>query len=142
MTDTRRGLYSCGALRSRLKENTFANNLQDFNGPTIRLSNLAQEDVYVLLSKLRHVQARGNVENYLISDTGIESFMNHCLQKVGESYFRTPRNTIREFLNLLSVLEQNPGVSWTDLIPLSKDDAFPEGAEDETEDDVLKSFTL
>ena len=144
LTDTRRGLYSYGALQSRLTENTFAKDLQDFDGPTIRLTNLAQEDVYVLLSKLRHVQARGDVEKYLISDMGLESFMNHCLQKVGESYFRTPRNTIREFLNLLSVLEQNPEVGWADLIiPLEKDDAFPEDAEDETEnEDVLTSFIL
>jgi hypothetical protein len=37
--------------------------------------------------------------------------MQHCFQKVGEAYFCTPRNMITTFINLLAVLEQNPGVS-------------------------------
>ena len=42
--------------------------------------------------------------------------MNRCASRVGDAYFRTPRTTIKEFLNLLTVLEQNPGVNWSDLI--------------------------
>ena len=140
LTDTRRGLYSYEALQSRLAENTFAGDgLQDLSGPTIRLSNLAQEDIYILLDKLRHIQARANPDEYLLPEAGLESFMTHCLRKVGESYFRTPRNTIREFVNLLSILEQNPGVKWEDLIghvavtieENPDDQPLPEDAEEE-----------
>ena len=38
------------------------------------------------------------------------------MNKIGESYFRTPRNTIKGFLDLLSVLEQYPDKRWTDII--------------------------
>ena len=42
--------------------------------------------------------------------------MEHCSKRVGEAYFRTPRSTIRAFLELLAVLEQNTGAAWRDLL--------------------------
>jgi hypothetical protein len=42
--------------------------------------------------------------------------LNHCANKIGESYFRTPRTTIKSFLDLLSILEQYPNYKWSDLI--------------------------
>ena len=115
--DTRRGLYSYPALQSRLAENTFARRgLVDFSAPVLRLANLAPEDMYVLLTKLRHVFASGDPDAYLVPDEALTAFMNHCASRVGDSYFRTPRTTIKEFVNLLAVLDQNPGVRWSDLI--------------------------
>lgn len=117
LLDTRRGLYSYSALQSRLAENTFATGgLVDYSGPVLRLANLSPEDMYVLLTKLRHVFAAGNPGAYLVPDEALSAFMNHCASKVGDAYFRTPRTTIKEFVNLLSVLDQNPGVNWSDMI--------------------------
>ncbi|MCP4146112.1 MAG: ATP-binding protein [bacterium] len=111
--DTRKGLYSYTALQSRLAQNTFAvNGMVDLTGPIIQLENLSPEDLYVLLTKIRHVFAMGKPEDYLISDKGLHVFMEHCFKKIGESYFRTPRNTVVAFVNLLAVLDQNPTVSW------------------------------
>ncbi len=117
LLDTRRGLYSYPALQSRLAENTFARKgLVDFSGPVLRLANLSPEDIYVLLTKLRHVFASGDPDAYLVPDEALPAFMDHCASRVGDAYFRTPRTTIKEFVNLLSVLAQNPGVNWSDLI--------------------------
>ena len=117
LLDTRRGLYSYAALQSRLAENTFAaGGLVDYSGPVLRLSNLSPEDMFVLLTKLRHVSACGDPSMYLLPDEALTAFMNHCSARVGDAYFRTPRTTIKEFVNLLAVLEQNPGVEWSDLI--------------------------
>ena len=117
LMDPRKGLYSYEALQSRLAENTFVGQgIVDFSHPGIHLASLSQEDLYVLLTKIRHVYATGNVEQYLISDEAIQGFMQHCFQNIGEAYFRTPRNTITAFINLLAVLEQNPTVSVEDLI--------------------------
>jgi hypothetical protein len=114
LMSTRRGLYSYEALQSRLAENTFARDgLVDLSGPVIRLARLAPEDLFVLLSNIRRVMQNG--ENAL-PDHALEAFMAHCSDRIGEAYFRTPRNTVTAFVNLLSVLEQNPGVGWTDLI--------------------------
>jgi hypothetical protein len=90
------------------------------------------------------VYAFGDIQKYLVSDDGITAFMNHCGRRLGDSYFRTPRTTITAFINLLAVLEQNPGTTWQDLIggiEVEKD----RGGEADTivaNDDELASFQL
>jgi hypothetical protein len=117
LMNSRRGIYSYEALRSRLAENTFARDgLVDLSGPVIRLQMLTPEELYVLLGNLRHLWAGGDPEKYLVPDEALEAFLNHCSRKVGESYFRTPRNSIKAFLDLLGLLEQNPEIKWTDLL--------------------------
>ena len=117
LLDTRRGLYSYPALQSRLAQNTFARpGLADSSGPVVRLAALTPEDFYVLLEKLRHIYASGDPDKYLLPDEALPAFMRHCSQRLGESYFRTPRTTISSFIDLLSILEENPQVQWTSLI--------------------------
>lgn len=117
LMDTRRGLYSYAALQSRLAQNTFATEgLVDFSGPVVRLASLSQEDLFVLLQKVRHVQASGVPENHLLPDEGIAAFMAHCSTRIGDAYFRTPRTTVTSYVNLLAVLEQNPNAEWQDML--------------------------
>ena len=114
LMDTRRGLYSYEALQSRLAENTFARDgLVDLSGPVIRLSNLTPEDLFVLLTNVRRV-FQGAAEP--LPDEALHAFMQHCSDRIGDAYFRTPRNTVTAFVNLLAVLEQNPGADWRRLI--------------------------
>ena len=117
LLDTRRGLYSYAALQSRLAENTFAQNgLVDYQHPVIRLSSLSPEDFLVLLHNIQHVFAYGDEGSYLLPEEALTAFMAHCEQRIGEAYFRTPRTTITAFVNLLAVLEQNPGTDWKTLL--------------------------
>ena len=149
LMNTRRGLYSYEALQSRLAENTFARDgLVDLSGPIIRLSSLTPEDLFVLLSNVRKVM---HGENSPLPDAALEAFMAHCSERIGEAYFRTPRNTVTAFVNLLSVLEQNPGVKWRDLIedaeiPIDRGENLDEvdetvGAQPPANDDLV-SFKL
>ena len=118
LTDNIRGLYSYEALRSRLSENTFSKHLgvTDYNSVVLRLDSLTKEELYLLLTNLRHVFAGGNEERYLVPDEALLAFLQHCSNKIGESYFRTPRTTIKSFLELLSILEQYPDYKWSDMI--------------------------
>lgn len=118
LTDTRRGLYSYEALRSRLAENDFSKQLGvvDYNSTVLRLSSLSKEELYVLLKNLRNVFACGIKEDYLVPDEALVAYMNYCFNKIGDSYFKTPRNTIKGFLDLLSILEQYPSLKWDDVI--------------------------
>jgi len=145
LMDTRRGLYSYPALQSRLAENTFTKTgLVDLSGPVIRLTSLTPEDFYVLLQKLRHVYASGDAAKYLLPDEGIPAFMAHCNQRLGEAYFRTPRTTTTAFINLLAVLEQNPGSNWRELlgaVEVAKDEGGQTDLAVEA-DDELASFKL
>ena len=117
LTDTRRGLYSYEALQSRLSENTFASaGLKDFSGPVIRLPNLTPEELFVVLTKLRHIHASGDSAASALPDDALRAFMDHCSRRIGEAYFRTPRDTIRAFVQMLAILEQNPEAAWSDLV--------------------------
>jgi len=114
LMNTRRGLYSYEALQSRLAENTFARDgLIDLSGPVIRLASLTPEDLFVLLSNIRAIMQG---EHNALPDASLEAFMAHCSSRIGEAYFRTPRNTVTAFVNMVAVLQQNPGIEWTDLI--------------------------
>ena len=148
LMNTRRGLYSYEALQSRLAENSFAREgLVDLSGPVIRLASLTPEDLFVLLANIRAVMQGGGAA---LPDDALEAFMAHCSDRIGEAYFRTPRNTVTAFVNLLSVLEQNPGVEWSDLIDkldVAQDDGDDMSDVDETigaapHTDELASFRL
>jgi len=148
--DTRKGLYSYEALQTRLAENSFAQqaNVIDYSSPALKLASLTPEELYILLKNLRHVFASGDPEQYLLDDNALKSFLNHCNKTIGSAYFTTPRNTIKAFINLLSVLEQNPQMDWQDFIANTSIEAEKPSdmEEDETaqgdDDGELASFKL
>ena len=150
LMDTRRGLYSYAALQSRLSENAFAQGgLVDLSGPVLRLQSLTPEDLMILLSNIRTVFASGDPAQHLVPDEALPAFMDHCNKHIGEAYFRTPRNTIKAFVQFLAVLEQNPGTVWHDLVArveIARDAEVEEpgaGASSESgEEDELASIRL
>ena len=144
LMDTRRGLYSYEALQTRLAENTFARDgLIDLSGPVIRLANLTPEDMFILLSNIRRVMQS---DDDVLPDDALTAFMAHCSERIGDAYFRTPRNTVTAFVNMLSILAQNPDVNWRSLIgsvDVSEDNADGLGTSPDGEtDDELASFRL
>jgi hypothetical protein len=109
------------------------------------LANLSAEDFYVLLGKLRHVFAFGDEGKYLVPDEALTAFMSHCQKRLGEAYFRTPRTTITAFVNLLSVLEQNPNADWKELlgqVEVKRDEGAASDLAVESGSDELASFKL
>lgn len=152
LLDPRKGLYSYPALQGRLAENPYATGgLVDHSGPVIRLANLAQEDLYLLLQKVRTVhESEIDRRAMTVPDEAIVAYMRHCSDRVGDAYYRTPRATIKGFVSLLAVLEQNPAVRWQDIVggfeveeernpdlePLDSDDSAAD------DDDELVAFRL
>jgi len=117
LDDRRRGLASYEALATRLAENRFASRgLVDRSGPILRLESLTPEDCYVLLHNVRRVHARGNDEKALLPDEAIVAYLEDCNRRMGAAYFQTPRDTVKDFVGLLGIVEQNPGARWQDLI--------------------------
>lgn len=120
LTDPRRGLYSYEALRSRLAENSLAvaSGLKDFDSTVLRLSNLTPEELYVLLGNIRRLYASDDPQMLQrLPDEALEAFLRYCFDRIGESYFRTPRNTIKAFIDLASLLRQYPDTTWQQLLP-------------------------
>jgi hypothetical protein len=155
LNDPRKGLFSYEALRSRLAPNTFAEiaGVNDLSGPVLQLSNLTPEELFVLLCNLRNIFAFYDPNKYLVPDEALIQFLDHCSKKIGEAYFKTPRNTIKAFVDFLSVLEQNPELKWQNLlndisVSLEIEDGLKDivqhddNEEDDNLDDELSSFTL
>lgn len=118
ISDTTRGLFCYEALRSRLAQNSF-NGIKgavDYFSPILRLETLAQEDLLVLLEKLRDIYCVDDTFKTKISMDVLMTFMNHCFNRIGEAYYKTPRNTIKAFLDMLAILDQNPQLDISDLI--------------------------
>jgi hypothetical protein len=147
LLDPRKGLYSYEALHSRLAENSFARTagVVDYSSPTLHLANLTPEELLILLKNLRHVFAGGDTDKYLLPDIALTAFLSHCSQRIGDAYFRTPRNTVKAFIDLLSVLDQNSALQWTQLIAQVQIQQESNSDMPEIEivdDDELASFTL
>lgn len=153
LEDKKRGLYSYEALQSRLAGNRFATDtgLTDYNAIALRLKNLSPEELYLLLKNIRHVQANGDPQKYIVPDEAVVAYLEHCNQAIGSAYFLTPRNTIRGFVDLISILDQHPESSWEQLVGSSKVELeqntdMPEigqpGPDVDSDEDDLSSFKL
>jgi hypothetical protein len=150
LLDPRKGLYSYDALQTRLAENSFAQRagVIDYSSPALHLASLTPEELFILLKNLRNVFAGGDSSQYLVDDGALKSFLDHCSKTIGNAYFTTPRNTIKAFIDLLSVLEQNSSLNWQNLIedttieleaPSDMHDNNEAASDD---DDELASFKL
>ena len=115
LEDPRRGLYSYEALATRLAPNRYADNgQQDYASPVIKLDNLSPEDCFVLLANIRNVHCGDEVAEQSIPDDGIVAYLQECNARMGAAYFQTPRDTVKDFVGLLNMLEQDSSRSWQD----------------------------
>lgn len=109
LENERRGLFSYQALKTRLETNKYETaDIRDFAQPVIRLMPLDNNEVFVLLKKLREIFNFNYKVNIDLSDDDIIVFMEEMFNKPGASEFLTPREVIRDFLNIMSILRQNP----------------------------------
>src|SRR5690606_29141840 len=109
LENERRGLFSYHALKSRLETNKFETaEIRDFAQPVIKLLPLNHNEIFVLLKKLKAIFDYNYKISTNISDDEIQSFMEEMFNKPGASEFLTPREVIRDFLNILNIIRQNP----------------------------------
>lgn len=123
LSDKRRGLYSYEALATRLQQNEFDRNGTDLSGPVIVLKTLTPEDLYVLLMRIRDVFARGDSSKHLMPDEGLAAFIDYSRRRLGDDFFRSPRDTVTRFVGLLHMLEADPAMDWR--VALGQADAVP-----------------
>lgn len=114
--DQRRGLYSYEALRSRLADGRFASDKRDMMAPVIKLSPLTAEEMLVLAEKLEEIHCGLYDHAALLNDKQREDFIKLEYGRVGADQNITPREIIRDFIQLLNVLCQHPGTSPSELI--------------------------
>jgi len=116
LENPRRGFYSYDALKTRLVTNKFETaEIRDFAQPVIRLLPLNHNEIFVLLQKLKAIFDYNYKTDIDITDNEIHQFMEEIFNKPGASEFLTPREVIRDFLNILNIIRQNPSVDKNKL---------------------------
>ena len=115
--DRRRGLYSYEALRSRLTQGRFSQDgLVDMLAPVIRLEPLTHEELLVLVEKLADIHAGLFGYQRKITQAELVRFLETEYGRVGADTHLTPREVIRDFVEMLDILSQNPGVTVEQLL--------------------------
>ena len=115
--DTRRGIYSYEALRSRLQEGKFSKDgCRDMLGPVIRLEPLTSEEMLVLCGKLSNIHSQLYGYEEKINDEDIYYFIKIEFGRIGADSHITPREVIRDFIEILNILYQKNELTIKDLL--------------------------
>lgn len=139
--DARRGIFSYEALKSRLEDSRFADpNARDFLAPIIRLKPLTPTEMTILVEKLTDIHADLYDYPRKITEQELIAFVKIEFSRVGATTNITPREMIRDFIELLNTLYQYPE---KELLSIIESDQFQSAKrEDETTSDAFASFEL
>ena len=115
--DSRRGVYSYEALKSRLETGRFGREgVADMLAPVIRLQPLSYEELLVLTEKLADIHAGLYGYEQTLTQGDLVQFIQIEFSRIGADTKLTPREVIRDFIELLNILSQNPGLSVESLL--------------------------
>ena len=143
LEEKRRGIYSYEALRSRLSEGKFSRpGMRDLLSPVIRLDPLTPEEMLVLCGKLADIHAGLYEYTKSLEDKDLGDFIKLEYSRIGASENITPREVIRDFIELLDLLYQNPNLSINELLNSEGFDfAKPDNVSDNADENFVE-FTL
>lgn len=137
--DRRRGVYSYEALRSRLASGKFAQeSARDMYAPVIKLEPLTAEEMLVLTEKLADMHVNLYGYERTITDNDLAQFIKIEYARVGADTSITPREIIRDFIELLDIVWQNPDKKITDLL---NSDQFSYTKSEAVSDNAEKDYT-
>ena len=141
--DRRRGLYSYEALRSRLAEGKFSRpGTRDLLAPVIRLEPLTPEEMLVLCEKLAGMHADLYGYERKLGTEELARFIQLEYSRVGADQNITPREVIRDFIELLDLLYQIPAMTM-DVLLQSEDFTYARSeAVSDQADETYAEFTI
>ena len=116
MEDPRRGVYSYEALRSRLAEGRFSGTHKDLLSPVIRLQPLTPEEMLILVEKLADIHAGLYEYTQIVTQQDMADFIEIEFGRIGADAHITPREVIRDFIEVLDIVYQNPDVKVRELL--------------------------
>lgn len=118
LEDTRRGLFSYDALRSRLQDSKYSEmGYKNLSSPVIRLPRLSDNELLALVKRLTKLyHQREGKESPEVTDSQVEQFLANALAKAGAEELITPREIIRDYLTLLNILRDNEDATFDNLL--------------------------
>ena len=141
--DKRRGIYSYEALRSRLAEGKFSRpGARDLLAPVIHLEPLTPEEMLVLCEKLADMHANLYGYEQKINAQDLAEFITLEYSRIGADQHITPREVIRDFIELLDLMYQHPDLGMNDFLNSNEFSyAKPDVVSDKTEASFME-FTI
>lgn len=141
--DRYKGVFSYEALRSRLAEGHFSSGeLKDLSAPIIRLEMLSQEEMYILVEKLQNLHAQIYSYPPALNHDDLVYFLAAEYNRVGAGTHITPREIIRDFIELLNILHQNPSKSVAGVLGDNSFEMAKGGLSDEEIHSEFKEFEV
>jgi hypothetical protein len=141
--DKYKGVFSYEALRSRLAEGHFATaDVKDLSAPIIRLQMLSQEEMYVLVEKLMNIHAQLYNYSSTLSHDELVYFLTVEYNRVGAQTHITPREIIRDFIELINILHQNPQKSVSEILGDNSFEMAKGGVSDEVIHSEFQEFEV
>ncbi len=120
LEDPRRGLYSDPAWQRRTAKSRFVKGgMQDLSGPAIRLEPLTQADVLLLLQRLSEIYAAHHDTQPRLSPGDLQAFLQAITGRVGADALLSPGEIVRDFMSVLSILQQNSKMTPSQIIQSS-----------------------
>lgn len=117
LEDTRRGLFSYEALRSRLSDGQFQKDgFKNLIGPVIRLRRLSDDELYALVARITGLHAQNYSWEPRVTNEDMLTFLKICLERAGADTMITPREIIRDYITVLNILLQNPDTTFSDVV--------------------------
>ena len=117
LEDTRRGLYSYEALRSRLSDGQFQKaGFKNLIGPVIRLRRLSDDELFALIARITNLHAQNYSWQPRVTNEEMAAFLKVCLERAGADTMITPREIIRDYITVLNILLQNPDTTFSDVV--------------------------
>ena len=117
LEDSRRGLHSDEAWRTRLAKSRFLKDgLQDTAAPVIQLEPLTPEELSKLLQRLAEVHAIHYNSKKALSARELEEFKQEIVNRLGAEKLSTPREVVRDLISVLNILQQNTQITFKELI--------------------------
>lgn len=145
LEDTRRGLFSYEALRSRLCDSRFTAGgdtpLRSMMGPVIRLRRLSDAELLALMMRLTSLHGQYHAWTPRITEDEMTDFLKSSLSRAGAEEMITPREIIRDYVSLLDLLLQNPDVSCRSIMG-EKKDVTAEPAKKEVTESAPRNITM
>ncbi|MCL1904104.1 MAG: ATP-binding protein [Oscillospiraceae bacterium] len=139
--DKYKGVFSYEALRSRLAEGHFSGGgIKDLSAPIIRLQMLSQEEMYILVEKLLKIHADLFSYSPTLTHEDLLYFLTVEYNRVGARAHITPREIIRDFIELINILHQNPNKSVSEILGDNSFKMAKGGIEDEEINNEFKEF--
>ena len=141
--DKYKGLFSYEALRSRLAEGHFStSDTRDLSAPIIRLQMLNQEEMYILVEKLLNIHAQLYHYTPTLTQEDLVYFLTVEYNRVGASTHITPREIIRDFIELINILYQNPQKSVSEILGDNSFEMAKGGIDNEEIRDEFQEFEI